>query len=99
MLYAECWGYDHRETPEYPLVCIERQPEQEQVGFPGASPKVGRVESIVVRAQVSANGKVVHMQRLTQLPERFLEMNPLWSPDGQHIAFDLVDARQRACLR
>ena len=32
------------------------------------------------------------------LPDRFLEMNPLWSPDGQHIAFDVVDARQQACL-
>lgn len=39
MLYAECWGYDHREMPEYPLVCVERQPEQKQVCFPGTRPK------------------------------------------------------------
>ncbi len=41
--------------------------------LPWHQSKGGVCESKVVRAQVSANGKVVHMQCLAQLPERFLK--------------------------
>lgn len=63
-----------------------------------AVPLVGRLESKIAIADVSERGEVGPLRRLTRLPDRFYELNPVWSPDGQHIAFDVVNARQQTCV-
>lgn len=63
-----------------------------------AVPLVGRLESKIAIAEVSGKGEVSSLRRLTRLPDRFYELNPVWSPDGRQIAFDVVDVRQQTCV-
>ncbi len=59
-----------------------------------AVPGIGRTESRIAVSRVE-DGRVTSFRRLTQLPSSLFELNPHWSPDGRHIALDVVDPRQQ----
>ncbi|MEJ5250517.1 MAG: PD40 domain-containing protein [Chthonomonadetes bacterium] len=75
-------------------------PDGKRVAFEvyRAVPEVGRLESRIAVAEVLPDGELRHVRLLTRLPSHFLELNPHWSPDGEHIALDVVDTHQQVLV-